>query len=65
MKEVEIVSASYRELIREIVNRYPGFSEADLNSYMVSIDGVIIQTPFLEKLGPNSKLIFIKKVAAG
>ena len=63
--EIDIPAVNYRCLIKEILTRYPGFSEAELNSYIVKIDGVIVQTPFLEEFNNESEIIFIKKVAAG
>ncbi|MFT5131780.1 MAG: hypothetical protein ACI9SC_000242 [Gammaproteobacteria bacterium] len=65
VQQVELAVKSYRELLKELVNLYPGMSPDDLGNYMIMIDGLIIQTPFLEKLDPESELIFIRKIAAG
>ena len=65
LKEVDVAAGNCRELIQKISKLYSGFTEAELGSYMVSIDGVIINNPFLEKLNPKSEFVFIRKIAAG
>ncbi len=65
VQQTELAVKNYRELLKELVRLYPGMSVDDLGNYMVMIDGLLIQTPFLEKLGPESEVIFINKIAAG
>ena len=65
LQQTELAVKNYRELLKELVKLYPGMSADDLGNYMVMIDGLLIQTPFLEKLDPESEVIFIKKIAAG
>jgi hypothetical protein len=65
LQQTELAVKNYRELLKELVKLYPGMSVDDLGNYMVMLDGLLIQTPFLEKLEPESELIFLKKIAAG
>lgn len=65
LKEIDIAAGSCRELIMKISRLYSNLSEAELGNYMVSIDGVVINSPFLEKLNPESEFVFIRKIAAG
>ena len=65
LQQAEIAVNSYRELLKELVTLYPNMSVDELGKYMITIDGVIIQTPFLEQIDAESELIFIKKIAAG
>ena len=65
LKEVDVAAGNCRELIQKLSKLYSGLTEAELGSYMVSIDGVIINNPFLEKLNPDSEFVFIRKIAAG
>ncbi len=65
LRETDIAAGSCRELITELSRLYSGLSEAELSNYMVSIDGVVINNPFLEKLNPESEFVFIRKIAAG
>ena len=65
VKEVDVAAGNCRELINKLSMLYTGLTEAELSAYMVSIDGVIINSPFLEKLNPESEFVFIRKIVAG
>ena len=65
VSEIELDVADYRGCLAKIHSLYPELQDDVLSRYMVTIDGVIIQSPFLEKLGPDSDLVFINKIAAG
>ena len=65
VSEIELDVADYRGCLAKIQSLYPELQSDVLSRYMVTIDGVIMQSPFLEKLGPDSELVFINKIAAG
>lgn len=65
VKEISLSVSSYRGLIKELGERYPGLTDAELNAYIVAVDGVVVPRPFLEKLNPDSEVVFIRKIAAG
>lgn len=65
VKETRLSVANYRECIKKLEETYPGLGSGVLNQYMVSIDGAIIPSPFLESLETESELAFIKKIKAG
>jgi molybdopterin converting factor small subunit len=65
LKEAEVVALSYRDLVRELTQRFPALTEERIKKYALSIDGMIIQKPMLETFGPDSELLFIARIAGG
>ena len=65
LDEFSIEAASYRAALRELTREFPRLDEAVFKKFAVAIDGVLIQSPLLEALEPDSELVFIPKIAAG
>jgi hypothetical protein len=65
VSEINLTVAHYRECIEKLKELYHELQDENLSSYIVTIDGAVIHSPFLEKLGPDSEIIFIKKINAG
>ncbi len=63
--EIQLDAGDYKTCIKKILLLYPDLNKEQLTSYMVTIDGVIIQRPFLDKLNQNSELVFVKKISSG
>ncbi|MCX2981017.1 hypothetical protein EYC98_09090 [Halieaceae bacterium IMCC14734] len=65
IEEVQVQALNYRAVRRELQAMFPLLEDAVLDKYGVAIDGVMVQTPLLETLEPDSELVFIAKIAAG
>jgi len=63
--EIEIDAMDFRSAVTAIRARFPALSESELMSCTVAIDGLIVTRPFLERLGPDSELVFVSRMAAG
>ena len=61
----EISSTVYRDMVTELVARYPALSRQLLEEMAVAIDGVIIVDPLLEELLEESEVHFLHFVAGG
>ena len=61
----EISSAVYRDMVTELVARYPTLNRELLEEMAVAIDGVIIVDPLLEALRDDSEIHFLHFVAGG
>jgi hypothetical protein len=64
-REVEVIATRYQELLVELDQRFPDLTAAILGKYAIAIDGMIIQTPLLERFGKDSEVVFIAKIAGG
>ena len=65
VREVELFAGNYRELTGKLSEQFPALTDAVLAKYTVAIDGVIIQMPMLEKIGSDSEVVFIARIAGG
>lgn len=65
IRELEVTASSYRELVVALEKRFEGISDVLLNRTAVAIDGEIIQTPFLEAIGPDSEVFFMARIEGG
>jgi hypothetical protein len=64
-REVEVAASSYRQLVLELQQRFPGLTDVIIGKYGMAIDGAIIQTPLLERFGKDSELVFVTRIAGG
>ena len=64
-KQDEFNVHSYRELIEAISKKYPNLSKEELKSKAISINGFLIQDPFLEKIPSNSEVHFLERLSGG
>jgi molybdopterin converting factor small subunit len=60
-----VSAGSYRELVDEIVARYPDLSREEITSKAVSIDGMIIQDPLLDLVESESEVHFLDRISGG
>ena len=58
-------ASSFRDIVAELVERYEKLDEERLMSMAIAIDGVIIHTPLLEVIGPDSELHFLHRISGG
>jgi molybdopterin converting factor small subunit len=64
-REVQIDAGNYRELTRQLSQRFPALTETVLAKYTVAIDGVIIQMPLLQKINRDGEVVFVARIAGG
>lgn len=60
-----VEQAIFKDIVDELVARYPKLDEQQLLEMAIAIDGEIIHNPLLERLEPNSELHFMYRIAAG
>ena len=65
VRELEVVAASYRELVEKLDERFPGAADAILGKVAVAIDGDIIHDPWLDPLEPDSEVCFLHRIEGG
>lgn len=64
-ERLEVEGADVRRLLAELERRYPGLGEALGQGTAVAIDGEIVADPLLERVGPESEVHFLPRVAGG
>ena len=63
--ETRVRATVFRDLIAELLTRYPRLDEERLMRMAVAIDGEIIHNPLLEPVGENSELHFLYRISGG
>ena len=63
--ETEVKAVSYRELVHELLERFPGLADSDFLDLALALDGELIQEPLLVTFGSSAELNFVPKLAAG
>jgi hypothetical protein len=64
-RELEVIAATYRELVEKLDELFPGAADAILEKVAVAIDGDIIHDPWLDPLEPNSEVCFLHRIEGG
>ncbi|MEI7712723.1 MAG: MoaD/ThiS family protein [Rhodospirillales bacterium] len=65
MTEFEVEATTFRRLILELDNRFPGLGTQVEESMAVAIDGEIYQDAYGAKLLPGSEIVLIPKIGGG
>ena len=63
--ELELEAVNIRKLQQAIQAHFPDMPRELLQKSAVSLDGQIINSPFLEPLEPHSEVIFVGRIGAG
>lgn len=63
--EITLPAGDFRAAVAAIRERFPAFPEAELLGCTVAIDGEVVTRPWLQKLGPDSSLVFVTRIGAG
>ena len=63
--EAEVAARDYRDLVRELSDRFPALSSEFLQQQALSIDGTVISQPLLESFEDNSELVFLARLQGG
>ena len=64
-ERVEVQPGLIRDVIRELARRFPDLDQSLASGTAVSIDGEIIQDPFLEPVGPESEVHLLPQIGGG
>ena len=64
VRETEVDCDSYRSLVRELEERWPGIEDV-LAKTAVAINGQIYQDAWLETIEPSSEVFFMHRIEGG
>lgn len=64
-ERVEVEPGTVRDVIRELVRRYPALRAPLESGTAVSIDGEIINDPLLERVDAGSEVHFLPPISGG
>ena len=62
---LELEVDTVRALINALERCFPGLGPQVEESMAVAIDGVIVQDTYLERIGPDSEVFLVPKIAGG
>ena len=63
--ELEVAARTFRQLIRELDARFPGFGTRVEEGMAVAIDGVIYQDSYAATLTEGAEIVLIPKIGGG
>jgi len=63
--EFEVQATTFRQLVRELEQRYPGLGSQVEEGMAVAIDGEIFQDAYQAELKPGSEIVLIPKIGGG
>ena len=63
--EFEVTADTFRRLVVELEQRYPGLGKQVEESMAVAIDGEIYQDAYMARLEPDSEVVLIPKIGGG
>jgi molybdopterin converting factor small subunit len=61
----EVLATVYRDMMAELIDRYPRLAQSRFGELAVAIDGVIIVDPLLEPVPAHCEVFFLDFVAGG
>jgi molybdopterin converting factor small subunit len=63
--EFEVQATTFRQLVRELEQKYPGLGSQVEEGMAVAIDGEIFQDAYHVELKPGSEIVLIPKIGGG
>lgn len=63
--ELEVAATTFRRLVAELEERFPGLGRQVEESMAVAIDGEIFQDAYSAKFGPENEVVLIPKIGGG
>ena len=63
--ELEVAATTFRRLVLELDQRFPGLGKQVEDSMAVAIDGEIYQDAYAAELRPDSEIVVIPKIGGG
>jgi molybdopterin converting factor small subunit len=64
-KELDVQATTFRQLVRELEQKYPGLGSEVEEGMAVAIDGEIFQDAYQVELKPGSEIVLIPKIGGG
>ena len=64
-ERIQLAVSTYRQLVDRILGRYPDMPSEEITEKAVSIDGMIIQDPLLDRVAPDSEVHFLDRISGG
>ncbi len=61
----DVKADTFRRLVLELDARFPGLGRQVEDGMAIAIDGTIFQDAYDAKLGPDSEIVLIPKIAGG
>ena len=65
LAELELDVASYRELLRCLDARFPGFEDLVEGRMTLAVDGELISDPLVEPIEADSEVHFLPRIGGG
>ena len=65
LSEFDVEADTFRRLITELEARYPGLGKQVEDGMAIAIDGTIYQDAYGARIGPDSEVVLIPKIAGG
>ena len=65
LRELELDVGSYRELLRVLELRFPGFGDLIEGRMTLALDGELISDPLIEPLEVDSEIHFVPRIGGG
>ena len=63
--ELEVAATTFRRLVKELDERFPGLGKQVEDGMAVAIDGVIYQDAYAAPLAEGAEIYLIPKIAGG
>jgi molybdopterin converting factor small subunit len=63
--EFDVVATTFRQLVRELEQKYPGLGSQVEEGMAVAVDGEIYQDAYQVELKPGSEIVLIPKIGGG
>ena len=63
--ELEVAATTFRRLVLELEQRFPGLGKQVEEGMAVAIDGEIFQDAYAAELEPDSEIVLIPKIGGG
>ena len=63
--ELEVEATTFRRLVRELDQRFPGMGKQVEEGMAIAIDGEIFQDAYAAELKPDSEIYLIPKIGGG
>jgi molybdopterin converting factor small subunit len=63
--EFDVEATTFRQLVRELEQKYPGLGSQVEEGMAVAIDGEIFQDAYHVELKPGSEIVLIPKIGGG
>lgn len=64
-EQTSVSARIYKDIIVELVTRYPSLEEDNLMKMAIAIDGEIVPNPLLEVIDETSELHFLYRISGG